>query len=49
MLRGIKIDANAAVIITVIGPWNKIITYYSTFSLEAIAAMPREFETNVDR
>jgi hypothetical protein len=49
VLRGIGADANAAAIITVIGLWNEMITYYPAFSLKATAAMPREFEAYVDR
>jgi hypothetical protein len=49
VLRGIGVDANAAAIMTVIGPWNEMATYYPAFLLEATAAMPREPGVYVDR
>jgi hypothetical protein len=49
VLRGIGADANAAAIMTVIGPWNEIITHYPAFSLEVTAAMRRESGAFVDR
>jgi hypothetical protein len=49
VLKGIRIDANAVAIMTVIGPWNEIIIHYPAFLLEATAAMPRKSEAYVDR
>jgi hypothetical protein len=42
-------DANAAVMVIVIGPWNKMIAHYPAFSLKATATTPRESEAHVDR
>jgi hypothetical protein len=49
VVRKMEADANAAVMVIVIGPWNKMIAHYPAFSLKATATMPRESEAHVDR